>query len=98
MERVQFEKIDRNHFKVLLGTLEIGFLNVLRDFYSISILGHSFKIKRSQKRFIRKLIISAVEDYQYVLEAEKRNLPIRINKSTKLVPRGIKEEHKNFSI
>ena len=80
MEQVQFEKIDRNHFKVILGSTQIGFLSVLRDFYSISILDHHFKIKRRYRRFIRKLILSSLETTQYILEAEKRNLPIRITR------------------
>lgn len=85
---LNFEKIDRNHFKVLLGCVEIGFLSVLSDFIHVSILSYQFKIKVQQKRFVRELILSVYDKQSEILRTERKMLPLRINGNTKLIPNG----------
>ena len=85
---LNFEKIDKNHFKVLLGSAEIGFLSVLSDFYSISILSYSFKIKHAQKRYIRELILTVFDTQSAVLRSERKMLPLSIKGNEIIIPNG----------
>ena len=85
---LNFEKIDKNHFKVLLGSTEIGFLSVLSDFYSISILSYSFRIKRAQKRYIRELILTVFDTQSAVLRSERKMLPLSIKGNEIIIPNG----------
>jgi len=73
-----------------IGCTQIGFLNRYNDYYGIQVLYHSFKIKNAHKSAINKCIISVYNTTQYLLEAERLKLPIRINQSLAPLPEGKK--------
>ena len=71
-----------------IGCTQIGYLNRYNDYYSVSVLYHTFKIPMRYKASIKQMIKTSYDTTQYLLEAERLRIPIRINKSLDRIPQG----------
>ena len=71
-----------------VGCTQIGYLNRYNDYYSVSVLYHTFKVKNAYKSAMRQMIESSYNSTQYFLEAERLKIPIRINRSLDRIPQG----------
>ena len=80
--------------KIYIDSILVGYISNLKAFYEVSVLYHDFKIKRAYRAYINECIKTSYETTQYLLEAERLKLPIRINRSLDKVPSG----NKNLTI
>ena len=80
-DNIIFKKEVEGLYKIYLGCVLIGHLSVLKDFYEVSIQYHTFTVEKGLKRFIKKMILESYKTTNYLIEAERRNLPIRISRT-----------------
>ena len=76
--------------KIYLDSNVIGHISNLSVLYEVSVCYHDFTLERSLRRFIKPMIETVYETTQYLLEADRLGLPIRINQSLDLIPDGKK--------
>jgi len=86
---IQFERtVERNKVEILLGASKIGTLEKVKDIYYIRVLTHSFNVNTKYKKFVKKMIEESYLTTFHILESERKNLPLRINRNLKPVPQG----------
>jgi len=83
---IEFNKLTNTIAEVSYGGVIVGSVISSSNLYELNILGQQFTTNKKQA--VNKCIRSSVETTTYLLEADKRNLPIRISRSTKLIPKG----------
>ena len=80
LNNLNFEKEVEGLYKIYLGCVLIGHISILSDFYEVTIHYHTFTVERRLKRFLKQMILESYKTTNYLIEAERRNLPIRINR------------------
>jgi hypothetical protein len=86
---IHFKQQTDNVYKIYLDSILIGYISNLSDFYEVSVCYYDFTVLKSNKRFILSLIKNVYETNRNFLEAERNNIPIRINGS--LEPMELRE-------
>lgn len=83
---IEFNKLTGTIAEVKYSNVVIGSVISSSNVYELNILGQ--QITTNKKQSVNRLIRTSIETTTYLLEAEKRSLPIRLSRSTKPVPKG----------
>ena len=78
---IRFKQQTDNLYKIYKDYLLIGHISVLKTFYEVSVCYYDFTVLKSNKSLIMGLIKQSYESSRNSMEAEKLNIPIRINGS-----------------